>query len=227
MIEPFDVIVPGAGLSTRFSSDTPKQYLKINDQFVIDYSLKLFLSFKECKNIIVAVSKLDTLSDQILKDEKIKIIEGGASRAESVKLSFDWLSSNESSPNTLIHDAARPCLQLNAVKKFLEEFSSSVSTGAIFAVPCGDTLKSSEDGKLINGTVDRSSLWQAQTPQIFKTEQLKQAYMVYEGSFTELTDESSLFDGRKEKISLFKSSQQNLKITFKEDIELAEVILKN
>ena len=51
--------------------------------------------------------------------------------------------------------------------------------------------------------------------------------MVYEGSFTELTDESSLFDGREEKISLFKSSQQNLKITFKEDIELAEVILKN
>ena len=102
-----------------------------------------------------------------------------------------------------------------------------MTTGAIFAVPCGDTIKSSEDGKLINRTVDRSFLWQAQTPQIFKTERLKQAYMAYKGSFTKLTDESSLFDGSEEKISLFKSSQQNLKITFKEDIELAEVILKN
>ena len=84
MIEPFAVILPSAGQSERFGSDIPKQYCKIGNKLVINYSLDLFLNFEECKKIIIAVSDLDQIPSDISKDKRIEIILGGKSRGQSV-----------------------------------------------------------------------------------------------------------------------------------------------
>ena len=97
----------------------------------------------------------------------------------------------------------------------------------IFAKPSTDTLKSSKDGKVIDNTVDRSLFWEAQTPQIFKSQKLSQAYRSYRGDLSKVTDESSLFDNKKENIILFESPSNNMKITSPGDLQLAEQLIRS
>ena len=225
MIEPFVVILPGAGSGLRFNSDTPKQFQKIEGRLVIDYSIDLFLSFKECKKIIITLPDIHSFDKKIVKQERIKTIEGGDSRADSVREGFDVLMSLGHKENILIHDVARPCLRLIEVQNFLNFFTTSKADGMIFAKPSTDTLKSSKDGKVIDNTVDRSLFWEAQTPQIFKSQKLFQAYNSFDGDLSKVTDESSLFDNKKENILLFESSSNNMKITYPGDLQLAERVI--
>ena len=115
----------------------------------------------------------------------------------------------------------------NIAENFLKLFCTSDYAGMLFSYPCTDTLKSSVDGKIINATVERSSMWQVQTPQIFKYENLNNAYSSFSGNLNSLTDESSLFDTLNEEVFLYKGSSQNIKITLKEDLQLAEFIIRN
>ena len=227
MIEPFVVILPGAGSGLRFNADTPKQFQKIEGKLVIDYSIDLFLSFKECKKIIITLPDIHSFDKKIIKQERINTIEGGDSRADSVKEGFDVLMSLGHKENILIHDVARPCLRLIEVQNFLNFFSTSKADGMIFAKPSTDTLKSSKDGKVIDNTVDRSLFWEAQTPQIFKSQKLFQAYNSFGGDLSKVTDESSLFDNKKENILLFKSPSNNMKITNPGDLQLAEHLIRS
>jgi 2-C-methyl-D-erythritol 4-phosphate cytidylyltransferase len=220
------VILPGAGSGSRFNSDTPKQFQRIEGKLVIDYSIDLFLTFNECKKIIIALPDIHPIDEKVKKDERIKIIEGGDSRADSVREGFNVLMALGHKEHILIHDVARPCLQLTDVQSFLKIFSSSKADGMIFAKPSTDTLKSSKDGKVIDNTVDRSLFWEAQTPQIFNSRKLSQAYHSYRGDLNKVTDESSLFDNKKENILLFKSPSNNMKITNPGDLQLAEHLIK-
>ncbi len=220
------MILPGAGSGLRFNSDTPKQFQRIEGKLVIDYSIDLFLTFNECKKIIIALPDIHPIDEKVKKDERIKIIEGGDSRADSVREGFNVLMSLGHKEHILIHDVARPCLQLTDVQSFLKIFSSSKADGMIFAKPSSDTLKSSKDGKVIDNTVDRSLFWEAQTPQIFNSRKLSQAYHSYRGDLSKVTDESSLFDNKKENILLFKSPSNNMKITNPGDLQLAEHLIK-
>ena len=129
MIEPFAVILPSAGQSERFGSDIPKQYCKIGNKLVINYSLDLFLNFEECKKIIIAVSDLDQIPSDISKDKRIEVILGGKSRGQSVLNCFNHLSQSQCNMNVLIHDAARPCLHPNEVKNFLKLFCTHIELG--------------------------------------------------------------------------------------------------
>ena len=221
------MILPGAGSGLRFNSDTPKQFHTVDGKLVIDYSIDLFLSFKECKSIIIALSNTHIFEKKFKNDERIKIIEGGDSRADSVREGFNVLMSLGHKENILIHDVARPCLQLIEVQNFLNFFSTSKADGMIFAKPSTDTLKSSKDGKVMDNTVDRWLFWEAQTPQIFNSQKLSQAYHSYRGDLSKLTDESSLFDNKKENILLFKSPSNNMKITNPGDLQLAEHLIRS
>ena len=219
------MILPGAGSGLRFNSDIPKQFQRIEGKLVIDYSIDLFLTFNECKKIIIALPDMHSIDEKVKKDERIKIIEGGDSRAASVREGFNVLMSLGHKQHILIHDVARPCLQLTDVQNFLNIFSSSKADGMIFAKPSTDTLKSSKDGKVIDNTVDRSLFWEAQTPQIFNSQKLFQAYNSFGEDLSKVTDESSLFDNKKENILLFESSSNNMKITYPGDLQLAEHVI--
>ena len=191
----------------------------------MDYSLELFLSFDQCKKVVIMISKEDPYCHKLTQDDRVNLVEGGLNRAESVKIGFDYLTEKGHIENVLIHDAARPCVLNEEVEEFLTQFCSSENSGAIFATPCSDTLKASSDGVRINQTVDRSELWQAQTPQVFRHTNLMQAYEVNKIEMNKLTDESSLFDKLDDDIFLFQSSANNIKITFQEDLRLAESII--
>ena len=226
MIDPFVVIIPSAGTGERFESSLPKQYHKINGKFVLDHSLNLFLSFEECKKIVVAISESDELHADLIKDERIVFVQGGSKRAISVKNCFDYLLSEGFSDDVLVHDSARPCLRKSIVLDFLDNFSSTDCGGMIFASRSNETLKFSSDGKVIDHTQDRSVMWNAQTPQIFRSKRLQHAYENFSGDYSNVTDEAAIFDEIEDDVVLYENSSNNLKITLSDDLKLAEFMMK-
>jgi 2-C-methyl-D-erythritol 4-phosphate cytidylyltransferase len=145
---------------------------------------------------------------------------GGASRRESVYNGLvasrdewdaeDWM---------LVHDAARPCLPARDLEALLAQDDE---TGAILAVPVSDTVKRAA-GERILATEERSELWLAQTPQIFRTGLLLQALQCARGS---VTDEASAVEQLGFKPRLVTGSRENIKVTWPEDLAMAESILR-
>ena len=123
MISPFVAILPSAGSGTRFNSDKPKQYCSIGEKMIIEFSLELLAEVDECQAVCIPVSEKDQYHKEIHDHPKFHFIEGGATRAESVKKGFDFLESeNLNYDNILIHDPVRPCLTKTELISLLEEF---------------------------------------------------------------------------------------------------------
>tara|TARA_Y100000746_G_scaffold30949_1_gene23337 strand:- start:210 stop:905 length:696 start_codon:yes stop_codon:yes gene_type:complete len=227
LISPFVAILPSAGLGSRFNSDVPKQYCSIKDRMIIEYSLGLLAEVDECEAVCIPVSKNDLYHKEIQDHPKFHFIEGGTSRAESVKKGFDFLDSeNLTYDNILIHDPVRPCITKTELKRILEEFFDSEFQALISAVPVSDTLKLSKNN-FIKSTISRENVWRALTPQLFTKEALKNAYNKNLEDLSNLTDEASLFDNLDDEVMILKGSSENIKITYQEDLKLAENILIN
>jgi len=227
LISPFVAILPSAGSGSRFNSEVPKQYCTIGDKKVIEFSIDLLVELEECQAICIPISENDQYHKQIQDNAKLHFIKGGSSRAESVRRGYDFLnSSNLNYDNILIHDSVRPCLALTELKRMLEDFSEKKIRALILALPISDTLKKSDDNLIIS-TISRENVWRALTPQLFTKESLKIAYNSNEQDLSNISDEASLFDNLDEEVMIMKGSSENIKITFQEDLKLAETILIN
>ena len=194
---------------------------------IIEFSLSLLAEEDECQAVCIPISKNDLHHKEIKDHPKFHFIEGGASRAESVKKGFDFLDSkNLTYDNILIHDPVRPCITKTELRRMLEEFFDSELQALILAIPVSDTLKLSMNN-YIKSTISRENIWRALTPQLFTKEALKNAYNLNSEDLCNLTDEASLFDNLDEEVMIMKGSSENIKITFQEDLKLAENILFN
>ena len=194
---------------------------------IIEFSLSLLAEEDECQAVCIPISKNDLHHKEIKDHPKFHFIEGGASRAESVKKGFDFLDSkNLTYDNILIHDPVRPCITKTELRRMLEEFFDSELQALILAIPVSDTLKLSMNN-YIKSTISRENIWRALTPQLFTKEALKNAYNLNSEDLCNLTDEASLFDNLAEEVMIMKGSSENIKITFQEDLKLAENILFN
>ena len=227
MISPFVAILPSAGSGTRFNSDKPKQYCSIGEKMIIEFSLELLAEVDECQAVCIPVSEKDQYHKEIDDHPKFHFIEGGASRAESVKKGFDFLESeNLNYDNILIHDPVRPCVTKTELISLLEEFFEIECQALILAIPVSDTLKLSKNN-YIKSTISRKNVWRALTPQLFTKEALKNAYNLNSEDLSSSTDEASLFDDLDEDVMIMQGSSENIKITFQEDLRLAKNILIN
>ena len=227
MISPFVAILPSAGSGTRFNSDKPKQYCSIGEKMIIEFSLELLAEVDECQAVCIPVSEKDQYHKEIHDHPKFHFIEGGATRAESVKKGFDFLESeNLNYDNILIHDPVRPCVTKTELISLLEEFFEIECQALILAIPVSDTLKLTKNN-YIKSTISRKNVWRALTPQLFTKEALKNAYNLNSEDLSNSTDEASLFDDLDEGVMIMQGSSENIKITFQEDLRLAKNILIN
>jgi len=227
LISPFVAILPSAGSGTRFNSDKPKQYCSIGEKMIIEFSLELLAEVDECQAVCIPVSDKDQYHKEIHDHPKFHFIEGGATRAESVKKGFDFLESeNLNYDNILIHDPVRPCVTKTELISLLEEFFEIECQAMILAIPVSDTLKLSKNN-YIKSTISRKNVWRALTPQLFTKEALKNAYNLNSEDLSNSTDEASLFDDLDEGVMIMQGSSENIKITFQEDLRLAKNILIN
>ena len=225
----FVAIIPAAGSSTRYSGEVPKQFLRVDGRTVLELSIKPILDFSACLGVCILVPQDDQYHKalEIRDNPKIFLAEGGTTRINSVMEGIKfWLKSELSYDHILIHDAARPCLRSSDVQQLLDSIAGEVD-GVVLGSPCSDTIKEvSAKGSLILNTLDRSKLWRAFTPQIFRKEVL-QKNALEENIAEEFTDEASLVEANGGKLKMVKGFEDNIKLTFPEDLGLIKSILSS
>ena len=214
-------IIPASGVGSRMNAPLPKQYLRLQDKTILEHTIAPFIAHPMIQQVIVAVAKEDPfyLQLEILKHPKIQIVFGGETRAHSV---LNALLTADEKSWALVHDAARPCLKRSDLDKILQIEDEQ---GAILAIPAVDTIKRTFDGKQIEHTEDRSTLWLALTPQFFPTAPLKSAIQSAFAKGQTITDEASAMELAGYRPHLVAGRSDNLKITRPEDLALAEFYL--
>ena len=149
---------------------------------------------------------------------------GGVSRAETVLRGLEYLEPHVHTEDwVLVHDAARPCIRSSDVEHLISELGDS-SAGALLAVPALDTIKKSDGGGQDEQTISREGLWYAQTPQLFSYDTLRDA--LQKCDLEAVTDESSAMEAAGYMPRLVPGRADNLKVTTREDLELATLVLQ-
>ena len=222
----FAVILPAAGRSRRFKDKSYKKpYAPLGGRAVWLHSADRFLGRDDVVQLILVISPEDR-DDFNFKFSSniailgIEVVDGGAERADSVSAALQRIKPE--ADFICVHDAARPCLANAWIDQI---FQAAEKTGAaIFAVPVTGTLKRAGTDLKIQETVDRTGLWEAQTPQVFRRELLLEADAKREGFAA--TDEAQLVERIGHPVTILRGSPMNLKITTKEDQRLVEQALK-
>ena len=220
-------LIPAAGRGTRYGGDRLKQYLPIGGKAVMSYAINAFQFHPLIASVTVVLADDDQWFESAVGSlsSVVDTVIGGDTRAHSVRNGLKQIiSKNPVSDWVLVHDAARPCLAPACLDRLLEEGLKSPD-GAILAMPLGDTLKQAGDDGEIIGTVDRSGLWTAQTPQFFPIEKLLSAIESAHVHGHEMTDEASAMELAGFKPKLVMSSAANIKITHPSDLAIAEAWL--
>lgn len=220
-ISPFWVIIPAAGVGSRMQSATPKQYLPLGSLTVLEHTLSRFLNHPKLLGIVVCLSANDSYwpTLAVSKESKIQITAGGKERADSVLAGLNFLAPQARPDDwVLVHDAARPNLQLADLEKLLTHVQQD-EVGGLLAVPASDTLKQADATGRVVQTLDRSVIWRALTPQMFKLAMLQKALEQSLQCKCIVTDEASAMEQAGYAPLLIEGRSDNIKITRPEDIE--------
>ena len=212
--------------------DVPKQYLPLNNSTVLEESLSSFLSHPRIAGVVVALSANDRgwSKLEISSDKSIHTVVGGHSRARSVHNALDRVRSLAGADEfVLVHDAARPCLGYADLDRLICQGLAD-EVGAILATPVCDTIKQiriTDDIREVDQTVDRTHLWKALTPQMFRIQVLHRALQACIENNQEITDDASAVEAIGLRVKIIEGRSDNIKITRQEDIQLAESILRH
>ncbi|WP_118846720.1 2-C-methyl-D-erythritol 4-phosphate cytidylyltransferase [Neisseria lactamica] len=219
-------LIPAAGIGARFGTDKPKQYVEIGGKTVLEHTVCIFQNHPSIDMTVVVVSPEDVLADGFQTAfagvEVWKI--GGRTRAETVRNGVEKLLETglaSADDNILVHDAARCCLPSEALTRLIEQ-AGNAAEGGILAIPVADTLKRAEGGQ-ISATVDRSGLWQAQTPQLFRAGLLHRALAAE--NLDGITDEASAVEKLGVRPLLIQGDVRNLKLTQPQDAYIVRLLL--
>ena len=221
-------IIPAAGQGTRIGDALPKQYLPIGGKPMMFHSIEALAAVSRIECICVVLSPLDRHWKEIdwstLPDRIEPLFVGGAHRAETVMNALVHLEGRIARDDwVLVHDAARPCISTELVEQFLDEVGDD-PIGGLLAMPVADTLKSADENQRVAATIPRLNLWRAQTPQMFRYDLLKRGL----AARPDATDESHAVESIGYSAPrLAQGENSNIKVTFAEDLFLAEMILKH
>lgn len=219
-------VVPAAGVGSRMQADRPKQYLEISGKTILEHTVEKLLTHTSVDKVIVAISDDDPYFPQLslANNPEVIRVSGGKERADSVLSALDYIESNQLAQWAMVHDAARPCVDLNDIDNLIEVAVTN-QLGGILATPVRDTMKRANAQQNIDHTVDREALWHALTPQLFKTQPLRYALSHALDQGVQITDEASAIEWLGEKPALVHGRADNIKITQPEDLALAEFYL--
>ncbi|SHL41817.1 2-C-methyl-D-erythritol 4-phosphate cytidylyltransferase [Fibrobacter sp. UWT2] len=222
----FAAVLPAGGLGKRMGGNIPKQLMVLGGKPVYRYSLETFLSMDEIAEVVMAVPAdwKDHFEKEIFSDNaselirtKMKIVVGGAERWQSVENGVNALTSN--AEFVLVHDVARPFISKEII---LDVCKTLVEKGScLVAKPAVDTIKIAKDG-CVQQTIDRNTVWMAQTPQAASIALLKKLYgrIAAEPLNFTPTDEASILEYFGESVYIVKGNNLNDKLTTPEDFEI-------
>ncbi len=218
-------ILAAAGSGSRMGMGERKQYIEICGKPLLSYSLEVFLGMDEIEAVVLVIPEGDRMriEKDLLKGicgkEKIIIVNGGASRQESVSRGI--LAVPEGTETIVVHDGARPFVTKAMISECVQK--AKFHGACCAAVPVKDTIKYSSDGRTVDSTPERGCLFSIQTPQAFDFGLIKRAHEKARADGFEGTDDAVLVEALDEKVVLSKGSYENIKLTSPEDVPFAEV----
>jgi 2-C-methyl-D-erythritol 4-phosphate cytidylyltransferase len=205
-------IVPAGGSGERLGAERPKAFVVLAGKSLLERSVEALRP--ACDRVVVAVPAGE--------EEGPDQVPGGPSRSASVR---NALATAPEADVVVVHDAARPLVTRELVERCLEALGPGVD-GAIAAARLSDTVKeASADGRVLR-TLDRSSLWAVQTPQVFRAEVLRRALDVDDETLAAATDDASLVEAAGGTVDVVEAPPENLKVTREADLKLAEALLR-
>lgn len=222
-------LIPAAGEGSRVGGELPKQYLELAGRPLLYHAVRRLAAHPLLEQVFVVLAPGDERFARCDWSEFGGKLEplycGGATRAASV---FNGLLAASDAIGAtdwvLVHDAARPCLDRLDIDRLIAELGED-ATGGLLAMPVADTLKRANRENRVLHTELRENLWQAQTPQMFRYRLLVEA--LHASAPAAITDEASAVENFGLRPKLVMGDARNLKVTYPQDLALAELILKN
>lgn len=221
------VLVPAAGRGSRIGGDTKKQYLELGDRPVLVQTLSRLAAVAQVTAIHLIVPEADVtfcrteLVDRYRLEKVGGVIAGGAERQDSVRKGLEACGAT-SQDVILIHDGVRPFFPKDQIGPLVQ--LAAVEGAALLAIPAQDTIKEVFDGQ-VRSTLDRSLLWQIQTPQAFRCDRLREAHRRAHASGYLGTDDASLVEWCGWPVAVLTGHPHNIKITTPADLALARALL--
>lgn len=213
----FSLIITAGGTSSRYGAQN-KLLEKLDDKTVIEHTLSSFLEFSEINEIIIPANS--TISDELkhlFTNPAIKIIQGGDSRQKSVYNALKYVT-NEF---VIIHDGARPLIKPGVISQVMDSVIHNRAVSVMTKTT--DTIKEVDENGRIIKTIDRSKLYNTQTPQAFKTELIKNAHEKLQNKH--FTDDASMLEYLDIPVYVVIGSYTNIKITTKSDLDFAKLYI--
>lgn len=220
-------VMPAAGTGTRMNAPLPKQYLTLGGKPVISYALETFARAPSVAGVVVAVAADDVQWEDIKPDlgKPLYRAPGGETRMHSVTNALRFLLERTDAGDwALVHDAARPCLTDIDLERLIAALYGH-PVGGILGVPIADTVKRVRRGGAIVETLDRSELWRAFTPQMFRLGALYEALSDAAAQRVHVTDEAAAMERMGLVPRMVEGRPGNIKITHPHDLALAEFYL--
>jgi 2-C-methyl-D-erythritol 4-phosphate cytidylyltransferase len=225
-------ILPAAGLGTRMGTELPKQFLELDGVPILIHTLRRIAGCDPVSEIIVAtrgeeVGRLEQRLQQEKIRQPLRVVKGGDTRQESVAAALEHVPND--TELVLVHDAVRPFVTTEQVARVIAE--ARKCRAAILGIPAMDTVKEvkraslPEDVALITATIPRERIVLAQTPQVFATALLKEAFARAEADGVVASDEAGLVERLGHDVHVVQGSERNIKITRPSDMELARFYL--
>ncbi len=225
----FYALIPAAGSGSRMGAELPKQYLPLAGKPLLFHALNGLCANRSIERVFVVLAQGDKRYAQYdwqpLATRFEPLYCGGATRAASVFNGLlavrdevgadDWM---------LVHDAARPCLAPAVLERLIAALRDEM-TGGLLALPVVDTLKRGDADAYVMQTEAREHLWQAQTPQMFRYRLLLEALRAIEPAAA--TDEARAIEQLGLRPKLVMGDSRNIKVTYPQDLALAELILNS
>ena len=219
-------IIPAAGVGRRMGGVVEKQFLQLRGIPILAHTLKVFDQSPEVDGIVLVVApqQRQVLDTEVINphpcEKLLGIIDGGPERQDSVANGLRAIPPE--SDLVVIHDGVRPLVSVDLVALVLD--AARRHGAAIAAIPAGDTVKQVEDQRVVT-TLQRETIWLAQTPQAFRVDLLRRAYQKAASDRIVLTDDAALVERIGVAVHLVRGSSENIKVTTPSDLVVAEAIL--
>jgi 2-C-methyl-D-erythritol 4-phosphate cytidylyltransferase len=237
-------LILAAGSGERLGADVPKAFVQLAGRDLLQWSLATLREVKEIQRIVLAlppatgaVEAGTTAGSEAVRggvawdgisaqSPGTVAVSGGATRSESVRLA---LAAAGPGDPVLIHDAARPLVTAELTRRTLAALATDPAgeplDAAIAAAPVTDTIKRADGRRVVVETLERSSLWAVQTPQVFRRAALQRALDVPAGVLAQATDDAWLIERQGGRVAVVPADAENLKVTTPLDLQLAELLL--
>ena len=222
-------IITAGGIGKRMGAGLPKQYLEVAGKSIIVHTIERFVGLQGVRQVIVTVPPGDETSfaADILApfalNEMVTVVAGGAKRQDSVANGLAAVADDVEI--VLIHDGVRPFIKRDVIQRAIE--TARDKGACVVAMPLKETIKRVDENMCLAETVDRSVLWGAQTPQVFRFDIIREAFekAAREGFYG--TDDTMLVERLGHPVSIVEGDYHNIKITTTEDLAIAEAIAKS